>query len=64
MFRPQTQSAPGYGRKAISTAPVVSGLEDVLAEEDQPKVRALPPGSYSERPAREYYKEGLKGVDI
>jgi len=64
MFRPRTQSAPGYGRKAISTAPAVSGLEDVLADEDQPKVRALPPGSYSVRPSVAYYKDELKGVNI
>ena len=64
MFRPRTQSAPGYGRKAISTAPAVSGLEDVLANEDPIKERVLPLGSYSVRPSVAYYKEELKRVNV
>ena len=56
MFRPQTQSAPGYGRKAISTAPVVPGLEDVIASNEPLSGRKLPIGAYSVRPYVDFYK--------
>jgi len=64
MFRPQTQSSSGYGRKPISTAPVVLGLESVIAEDEGLVERKLPPGSYSVSPSVAYYKEFAKPVKV
>ena len=64
MFRPQTQSAPGYGRKALSTAPVVPGLEDVIASDDPLSARKLPLGAYSVRPSVDYYKTQLATAKV
>jgi len=60
MFRPRTQSRPGYG-KPISSTVVVPTLEDPLGQETLSKVKGPPAGAYSVRSFVDFYKAEQSG---
>lgn len=71
MFRPQTQSQPGYARRIAETAFPETCEQDVLALGDGDesdaggaKMKQLPPGAYSVRPSVLEYKRAAVPVKV
>lgn len=64
MFRPMTQSRPGYGRPIAQTAWPVTCELDVLASNDDNVVNRVPPGGYSVKPSVIAYKKAAVPVQL
>ena len=64
MFRPMTQSRPGYGRPIAQTAFPLTCEQDNLGANDDNVINRVPPGGYSVKPSVLAYKKAAVPVQL